>query len=358
MDRYLKNAWYAALWSKEVEDGLSSAVICDSRVLIFRKLDGNVTAMEDRCPHRFAPLSLGHREGDAVICGYHGLKFAADGKCVHNPFSEAIPAGAKLRVFPVAEKDTIVWLWMGDPASADPSLIPDFSFLNGAKCSRGRTKMKAHYEVITDNLLDLSHLEFLHANTFGGDGVIFQGQHEVIEEGQTVHSNWWMPNVGIPKWAVTMFPAGSKVNHWLNMRWDAPASLRLEVGVSPLEAPQRRGDFQAHILTPETGASTHYMFAFETQNETVDDTGGDAFEQEDDSRRDAFELEDKVMLEAVQANMGNTDFWSNKPLLLSVDAGAIRARRVLSKLIDAEIAGATSGPGSVGGERAGHLQGA
>lgn len=325
MTEYLRNVWYAAAWTEEITEALFSIVVLDTRVLLYRTADGQVAAMEDRCPHRFAPLSRGRRDGDAVICGYHGLKFAASGRCIHNPFDDAIPAGVQVRTFPVVEKHALVWLWFGDKAAADPASIPDFSYVEAPMTRHGRTRMEANYQLVADNLMDLSHIEFLHIGTFGGQGVIFQGKHKASKDGDTVHSNWTMPNIDPPAWAKPMFAPDTKINHWFDMRWNAPASMSLAVGTDPLDTPRGVGRRQAHILTPATSTSTHYLYSFVSLGA-----------EHDKGVMAAFEDEDRPMLEAVQDNMGDTDFWENKPLLLSVDSGAVLARRVLRQLMNRE----------------------
>lgn len=89
-----KNCWYMAGWSDELADGLLSRRIADRPTVLYRLSDGTVAALLDRCPHRFAPLSLGERDGDALVCPYHGLTFDAGGTCIRNPFSDRIPAAA------------------------------------------------------------------------------------------------------------------------------------------------------------------------------------------------------------------------------------------------------------------------
>src|SRR6185369_974027 len=108
--------------------------------------------LADRCPHRFAPLSRGRREGDTLFCGYHGLGFNPAGQCVHNPFGGKLPATAQVATLPVVERDSILWFWPGDPDHADDSKIPDFSFLQDAPHQRAHLTMSANYELVTDNL--------------------------------------------------------------------------------------------------------------------------------------------------------------------------------------------------------------
>lgn len=335
MERYLRNCWYMAGWSDEIGDAGLARRILDRPVFLYRLADGSVAAMLDRCPHRFAPLSKGTRDGDAVVCGYHGLAFALDGRCVHNPFADRIPAGSSIRAFNVVERDGIAWLWGGEPDEADPALIPDFAFVPDTPHSRtvrGYTLMKANYEYGTDNLLDLSHIEFVHKGTFAGQGVIFAGEHSVAVEGETLHSNWWMPDIAPPSVASAYFPPEARVDHWLDMRWNAPASMRLHVGVSPHGAGREAGFEvpQAHILTPASAHETHYFWS----STRYDDLES---EETDAALRvlfgEAFDQEDKPMIEASYDNVRGRDFWAEKPLSLGIDQGGTRARRLLEKLI-------------------------
>jgi phenylpropionate dioxygenase-like ring-hydroxylating dioxygenase large terminal subunit len=326
MAEYLRNAWYMAGWESEIEgDALLSRKLLDRPMLIYRRADGDgYVMMEDRCAHRFAPLRLGRREGDTIVCGYHGLTYDRTGACVRNPFSKQIPDRAKVAVVPVSAKCGILWFWPGDPSLADLGNIPDFSCL-APNARHSRLVVAANYQLITDNLMDLSHIEFVHVGTFGGAGVIFQGEHEVKPDGDAIWSNWWMPNIDPPPWAAGMSPA-PKLDHWLNMRWNAPATMMLETGICPADSVARTvpmpmpSERDCHILTPETEFSTHYFYTSSEMQELA-------------SVEKAYYDEDKPILEAVQRSMGDTDFWGKQPVILSVDAAAIRVRRRLAKLI-------------------------
>ncbi|WP_408589657.1 Rieske 2Fe-2S domain-containing protein [Novosphingobium sp.] len=330
-------------WSGEIGASGLARRLLGKPVFLYRLEDGRPAALLDRCPHRFAPLSRGSRDGDRVVCGYHGLTFAPDGQCVHNPFAQRIPAGSRIPTFAVAERDGIVWLWCGDAAEADPALIPDFGFIPDTPASRtvrGYTLMQANYEYGTDNLLDLSHIEFVHKGTFAGQGVIFAGQHSVRQDGDTLHSDWWMPGIAPPSVAQAHFPPDAKVDHWLDMRWNAPASMRLTVGVSPHGAGRDAGFEvpQAHILSPADAHTTHYFWS-STRYDNLGDPNVDAallalFGE-------AFDQEDKPMIEAAYANVRDNlerggDFWKEKPLSLGIDQGGTRARRLLESLIAKE----------------------
>jgi vanillate O-demethylase monooxygenase subunit len=233
---FVKNLWYMAGWSEELKDQLLSRRIFDRQIVLFRKDDGDIAALADRCPHRFAPLSKGEKAGDAIQCGYHGLTFDGTGACIHNPFSDKIPAAAKVQSWTVVERHDIVWLWGGDPDEADPDFIPDFSMTENSATVRavhGYTLLEAPYEFATDNLMDLSHIEFVHKGTFAGAGVIFAGTHDVTNEGEALRSNWWMPGVKAPPHTQGIYPPEMVTDHWLDMRWNAPASMHLEIGATP-----------------------------------------------------------------------------------------------------------------------------
>jgi phenylpropionate dioxygenase-like ring-hydroxylating dioxygenase large terminal subunit len=338
MTSYLTNAWHMAGWSNEVGEQPLSRAVCGKRMLIFRKMADSLAAMEDRCPHRFAPLSLGTRDGDVWTCGYHGLRFGADGHCVGNPFSDRIPAGASVKTYPVAERNGIIWIWPGNPEAADENAIVDFPFLSDLPANRllhGYTRMAANYEYGTDNLMDLSHIEFVHKGSFAGAGVIFAGTHEVIQDGETLHSNWWMPNVAAPPHTQGIYPPEMRTDHWLEMRWNAPATMRLIVGATPCDAPREQGVVveQIHILTPESEHSTHYFWATSSAFPLDDPELAAQFQS---LFAKAFDEEDKPIIEAAYANVGDGSFWEQKPVFLGIDAGGTRARRLLETMRAAE----------------------
>ena len=335
---YLKNTWYVAAWANEITRELSPRTLLGEPVLMFRKEDGNAVAMVDRCPHRFAPLHLGKLIGDVVQCGYHGLRFDCVGSCVLNPHGDGrIPQAAKVRTFPVIERYRLLWIWMGEASQADASRIPDFSFLEDTRRATvsGYLRVEGHYELETDNLMDLSHTQFVHSNFQAADSIL-QGQSEVVQEGDTLYSKLWCPNgKASPQFAMRLGDPEMMVDQWMDMRWDAPSVLRLDTGVTPTGQPRDSGarSLSAHIVTPETETSTHYFFA-NSRDFRVDDPAMD--EAIRNWQAVGFGEQDKTMIEAVQKSMGNTDLLAQKPILLKNDSGAMRVRRTLAQLIAAE----------------------
>lgn len=338
---FLKNAWYMAAWSDEiVAHQMFHRKLLDQPVVFFRRSDGSLAALHDRCPHRFVPLHLGTIKGDAIECGYHGLQFDCTGRCVVNPHSKNTPAAARVKTYPVAEKDGIAWIWMGDADGANESLLPDFSRLHAAgpnAASRGYLWTDCNYKLVADNVMDLSHADFLHADSVGG-GAFTSAALNVQEHGDEVHITWSCEHDSAPPAYDRLMPKpGQPVNFQTQVRWRAPSIMHLDIAITPLDDPDSEGLLtdNAHIVTPETETSSHYYFWL-TRRFNVDD------EQINERRQaimyNAFSTQDKPMLSAQQQAMGTDDLFSLKPVLLPGDAGAVRARRKLDQRIRDEQA--------------------
>ncbi|MGH7088805.1 MAG: Rieske 2Fe-2S domain-containing protein, partial [Stellaceae bacterium] len=170
---YLRNCWYVAATSAEVGRKPLARHLLGERVALYRGASGRPAALEDVCPHRTLPLSMGEVVGDRLRCGYHGLEFEASGRCVRIPAQTQIPAMWRVKTYPVAERWRWLWIWMGDPAAADPGLIPDFHWNDDAAWTYTgwHFDIGCHYQLLVDNLLDLSHEAFVHRSTIGNDAV-------------------------------------------------------------------------------------------------------------------------------------------------------------------------------------------
>lgn len=338
---FLRNAWYVAAWGSEIGIELFARRILNQPILIFRREDGVATALDDRCAHRFAPLSMGRRCGDVVECRYHGLRFDAAGVCVHSPHGDGIiPKSARVRCYPIVERYGALWIWMGNPARADPTCIPDFSFLQDAESYATVTAtstFQANYELITDNLMDVSHVSYLHAESFGTTDIA-PSEMEIVERGTTVLCNRLCRN-DRHKPPIRNALAGNEgpVDFWLDMRWDPPANMRFSIGVTPAGRPRGEGvcSLEPHLLTPETETSTHYFWGDSRDYLRGDPNLSAMYVQ---LLRRVFDGEDKLMIEAQQRNMGTTDLMAMRPVLLKSDGAALRVRQVLADLIGAEHA--------------------
>jgi phenylpropionate dioxygenase-like ring-hydroxylating dioxygenase large terminal subunit len=332
---FLKNTWYAAAWSDEVDgDTLLSRRILDVAIVVARDTAGVPHGLRDRCPHRFAPLHLGRHCGDTIECAYHGLQFDLSGALAVNPHGGNVPTGPSIQSFPIIEKHMLLWIWMGDPALADPARIPDFAGLDPDKyaINKGYMHTPANYEFMTDNIMDLGHIEFLHQGVLGSEAVR-HATLRVRQDGNTVHSERLTHDEVLPPALEVLYETGgAPVDRWLDVRWDAPALMQLTVGVAPAGHPERIGKETpgVHLMTPETEDTTHYFWSNSRDFRRDDD---ELHEQLDQGLRYAFEHQDKPMILAQKDAMEGEDFWALRPIILESDAGAIRARRILGKLI-------------------------
>ncbi len=345
---FLRNAWYVAAWAEQLGgNGPVGRTIIGHPIVLFRDLGGEPVALTDVCPHRFAPLHRGQVHDGTIECAYHGLRYDRTGACVLNPHgSDRIPSKLHATSYPVVERDTIVWIWMGD-RQPDESLIPDFSYLDPASglltSPRGMITMEANYQLITDNLLDLSHAAFLHQGILGERDHAAIAESSVSQEGNTVYANRVLRDIAPPGLFDMMFRRdGKPVDHWTTMRWDPPALLRNDAGVHPVggDRDDGTGIYGSHLLTPETEHRTRYYFCAAQQDlcQDLDDPPDDVRDQLGELRRFAFEEQDKPMIEAQQRNIDLEPGLAASPVALRVDQGALRAQKILDQLIAEEQA--------------------
>ncbi len=340
---YLRNTWYMFGWAPELAAGkLLARTLLDERIVMFRDREGQPCALTDRCPHRFAPLSLGKLYDGVVQCPYHGLRFDGTGQCVHNPHGNgAIPKAAVVNSYPVVERYSVLWIWMGDPAKADSALIPDYSFTDPEQwyVGSGTLLINVNYELETDNILDLSHIEFLHP-LFATDAVR-RGKIQCVQEGSTIWSKRFMTQDLLPDFLAHNFniPPGHLADRWLDVRWNAPACMALWAGAVASGQPREQGTVvqQAHIFAPQNQGSTHYFFSISFPR-SMGPMGEQLARESIAVLEQVFREEDKPILEAQARAMGDAEFWSLKPLLLRSDTAAVSARRQLAELIEAESA--------------------
>jgi phenylpropionate dioxygenase-like ring-hydroxylating dioxygenase large terminal subunit len=334
---FLRNCWYVIAWDHEVPaDGLFARTVLNEPILLFRTSKG-FTALEDRCCHRSAPLSKGRKEGDCVRCGYHGLKFDAAGACVEAPGLERIPPQARVRSYPLALRNKWLFVWMGDPARADEALLPD-NFSNAHPDWRnkpGYLHYDTPYLLICDNLLDFSHLSYVHEKTLGGSTAIAQARAEIEEVPRGVRVTRRVPNVPPPPFhhKIRSFPGN--VDRWFVYDFLFPGTLLMHSGGKP--AGQKEPDpansvllHSCQTLTPETADTTHYFFQ---QSHRAD--AGDASVTEGiyQSLITAFN-EDRDMITAQSEALKRNPDAAMLPL--GIDAALMRYRRMLEEAVAQE----------------------
>ncbi|MCW1988234.1 UNVERIFIED_ORG: vanillate O-demethylase monooxygenase subunit [Sphingomonas sp. R1F5B] len=330
MARFVQNRWYQFAWTDEIADGaVLTRTVLDIPMVAFRTDAGKMAVLDNRCPHRFAPLSEGKREGDTIACPYHGLVFNTAGQCVRNPHGAATSTLA-VASFPVLERHKAVWIWVGQQ-EPDENLLPDLSFIDAAAETaqlRLHTAVQANYELLADNILDLSHADYLHASSLGS-GFNTRAKSTVEEHADHFSIAWRSDSDDAPP----AFNLESPAKLWTEVDWYAPALMVLRAGGHPVGKPERGIDtLNLHNMTPETLTSTHY-FSCNTRNFLIDDAAFNAVMRE--QLIHAFQVEDKPMIEKVQRQMGTPDLWSLGPKMLPIDKGAVLARRRVAKLIEA-----------------------
>lgn len=338
---FLKNVWYAAWWADEVALGqLASRTIAGEPILFWREEDGTLRGLLDRCPHRYAPLSLGKKLEGGVQCGYHGIAFDGAGHCLANPHGPIL-SSLRVRAFPVVERYKIIWVWIGELADADPALLPDLDFADRAPAtaySRGFLPTAAGHQLIADNILDLTHADFLHANTLGGGSVTRSKPAIQEREDGTVFIEWPAENeIALPFFRSEMPDPDMLTDMWTSVLWHPNGVMTLRFGATPAGRPREEGidTWSAHIVTPETDRTTHYRY-FNTREYRTDDA--EYNERFATGLRTAFTTEDKPMIEAQQRRLGDADLFDRSPVLLATDAASTRARRVYARLLKAQSA--------------------
>ena len=332
---FLKNSWYVAANDHEIGRKPLGRVLLGEPVVMFRKEDGTLVALEDRCVHRHLPLSMGKLVGDKLQCHYHGLQYDGAGKCVRIPGQDLIPPTAKVRTYPVVERYHWVWIWMGDPALADPAKIADYHWLDdenwGARSSY--LHVKANWQLIVDNLLDLTHLAFVHETTIGNSALVDNASVKVTRTTNGVQVTRWIIDSPAPPTFVKAGGFTAPVDRWQIIDFQPPAFLRLDVGATPTGtgAPEgkRVGGIEMrnlNAITPETESTSHYFWG---QCHSWDVKNGKLSDMLLEQIRLAFH-EDVAVFEAQQRNL---EVIKNPPQLdINADSGVIQARRILDRL--------------------------
>jgi vanillate O-demethylase monooxygenase subunit len=342
--RYLRNAWYAAVWSHELGDAPVARTIHDQPIVLYREAGSVPRALTDTCPHRFAPLSRGKIKGDRIACGYHGLEFDGTGACVRNPHGKGvIPRALSVRSYPLAEQYGMIWIWMGDAERADEVPLPDMPVLADPAYSwvHGGLHVDANYELVIDNLLDLTHVEFLHpflASPGNSERTLFRAE----QRGNEVSAHYDVKDEPITGLFKLLWEGDQeRADLFAYMNWAPPTNLVLMNGMRPSGEDESTGPRVpvVHLLTPETENSTHYFWAAGRNRMHGDEQVSGMLHF---GTQNAFQNEDEPMIRAVRSRMHSNDLFEHSPALLPIDEAAVRARRVLAALIAEEQASATA----------------
>lgn len=334
---FVRNAWYVAATSQEVGRTPFQRQVCCDPIVFYRTQGGRPVALADRCIHRRMPLSKGRLVGDTIQCGYHGFVYDGGGKCIQVPGQENVPARARVHAYPLVEQYGWIWLWMGDIAKADPALLPKMPGLDetGWVPFRDRLHVKAHYQLLVDNLLDLSHESYVHNSSIGDDKVAhapIQSRRECDE----VFVDRVMRDLPPPPFFAEAARSTSNIDRYQLVHFQPPCYVHVEARTVPPGSDNPNAGvrfFVLDALTPETESSTNYFWAV-ARNFRLDD------EKFHDWWHDAvcsIFQEDRAVLEAQQASI-ETDRSGMRVVDVKIDSGTVLAHQVVDELIAREAA--------------------
>jgi phenylpropionate dioxygenase-like ring-hydroxylating dioxygenase large terminal subunit len=340
---YIRNRWYIAAFSADITGTPFERTILDTPIAFYRAASGQAVAMYGLCPHRYYPLALGKVEDDALVCGYHGFTFASNGKCIRIP-AQGTGAGFVQPTYPLVEKGSLTWIWLGDAGGADPALIPPYEDFGldqpgWTACANSHFLMKGRSQLLVDNLMDLTHLPFIHHQIPGGD-VLLQTRFEIEERPASYrlkrltqspwtgfHDMLFGANLAFEglsdMQSLTDFygPELIRTSGPITTRIDGLTSVPAGIGVV----------YFIHGITPKTATSAHY-FGLATRNFRLDDPALDALLSEMDP---AVRAQDVTAIEAVERRL-DQGVARQQELLAKADGPAIAVRKIIQKMLDKE----------------------
>jgi vanillate monooxygenase len=338
---FIRDTWYVACTAEEIDEKPLGRKICNESIVFYRASEGKVAALEDFCPHRGAPLSLGKVVEGKLTCGYHGLEMGCDGKTIAMP-GQRVNAFPAIRSYPVEERYGFVWVWPGDASKADASLIPIQQWHSNPSWAYGggMYHINCDYRLMIDNLMDLTHETYVHAGSIG-QKEIDDTPCKTTVEGQSVITSRFMENISAPPfWRMALrgnhLADDVPVDRWQVCRFTPPSHVMIEVGV----AHAGHGGYDANdehkvysivtdFITPETETSIWYFWGM-ARKFNPSDKGLTASIREGQGKIFSEDLE---MLERQQKNI--LAHPTRNLLKLNIDSGGVFSRRVIDKILAA-----------------------
>jgi vanillate O-demethylase monooxygenase subunit len=342
---FIKNTWYVACTEAEL-DGLGvkplGRTICNEKMVFFKGPDGRVAAVEDFCPHRGAPLSLGKVCDGKLVCGYHGLEMGCEGKTVHMP-GQRVRGFPAIKAYAVTQRYGFVWVWPGDQTQVDASKMPVFEFFDNPAWAYGGGlyHVKADYRLMVDNLMDLTHETYVHANSIGQPEIDETPCTTTVEGDQVILQRHMQGIQAPPFWQMAMSANGldpqAKVDRWQICRFTPPTHIMIDVGVALAgkggfdAAPEHKAySVVVDFITPETETSHWYHWGMARQFKPHDAELTDKIR----AGQGGIFNEDMEMLQLQQANISQ---WPERKLLmLNIDSGGVQSRRIIDRLLAEE----------------------
>ena len=331
---YLRNSWYVGAWSHELTRKPFQRFLLDEPLVFYRTESGKPVVLDDRCIHRFAPLSAGCLEGDNIVCGYHGFTYAPNGNCIAIPGVDRAPKKAGVKSYPVVEKWGWIWVWMGNEEKADEAKIPDFHYLDDPEWGgKGETlNLKCSYNLVYENLLDLTHAKFVHKTTLATDDVT-EFPLKIEEVGDTLVVRRKMSGIKSSPLFTRAGGFTEPVDHRQHVIFTPPCYISINTTVKSAEASSENKIADIRILnalTPETSKTTNYFWSL-VRCFALDDEEMETFLHE--ANTFAFS-EDKAIIEQ-QQNMWDT-VPDAKPIPFPHDKGVIASDRLMRRLMTEE----------------------
>jgi vanillate O-demethylase monooxygenase subunit len=342
---FVRNCWYVAAWSSELPaSGTIARTIINEPLLLYRTSAGEVVVLEDRCCHRQAPLSLGRREGDDIRCMYHGLKFEPSGRCIEIPGQESIPPAARVRRYAAVDRHSWIWVWMGDAAAADVSLVPPAVGLDDPEWTLryGSIDYQANHMLIHDNLCDFSHIAYVHEKTFGGgDDRIAKTRPKITTLERGIRVERWSLNFPVRLYT----QSNGEEDRWLRYDYLVPGVLLMRSENHPAGTAKRfefgepksqpnHANFTSQAVTAMTDDTSRYFYSWGPRTceaqaspqmpEAMFELANRAFQ------------EDRAIIEAQARNQKLRP--EPHPLMIGHDRGPSLLRAVMQKMIEREQA--------------------
>jgi vanillate O-demethylase monooxygenase subunit len=341
-----KNTWYVACTSQDIDDKPLGRKICGERIVFYRGEKGRVAALEDFCPHRGAPLSLGFVSEGKLVCGYHGLEMGCEGKTISMP-GQRVRGFPQIRSFPVEERYGFIWVWPGDAAQADATKIPHQDWYDNPEWAYGGGMFHIHcdYRLMIDNLMDLTHETYVHSSSIG-QKEIDEVPCKTTVDGDEVVTSRFMENITAPPfWKLALrgnnLADDVPVDRWQICRFTPPSHVMIEVGVAHAghggyDAPPEHKAYSVVVdfITPETETSIWYFWGM-ARKFNPKDKALTATIREGQGKIFGEDLE---MLQRQQQNL--LDYPDRALLKLNIDAGGVQSRKILDRIMaDEQAAG-------------------
>jgi phenylpropionate dioxygenase-like ring-hydroxylating dioxygenase large terminal subunit len=336
---FLCNAWYVAAWGKDIGTTPLGRTLLNEPIVFYRTADGRAVALEDRCCHRGMPLSCGHVSGANIRCEYHGMVFDGSGVCVEIPGQKIIPKNARVRSFPIAERDDLVWIWMGEPSLADASKIPSYPWHARWPYKSKTERLACNYLLVSDNLLDQTHAAYVHKSTLASNVDAYErAEMSITPTDDGVKFIRWMLNCVPPGIYSKAVKFKGRVDRWGDFEYIAPSCIiqftgARDIGEGAYENDARDGGFGLRIfygITPETEHTSWFIWSAANGYRQNEPAATDELFEEIER---AFK-EDEDILVAQQAMLSRV---GDRPLInIGSDGARTHARIALERKIAAE----------------------